>query len=47
MLTDKTDAPVIVIGDRRDTVEVNNRRELGGLIAALNDARAVWGALNP
>ncbi|GAB26473.1 hypothetical protein GOPIP_104_00130 [Gordonia polyisoprenivorans NBRC 16320 = JCM 10675] len=46
LLTDKTDAPVIVIGDRRDTVEVNNRRELDGLIAALNDARAVWDALN-
>ena len=46
LLTDKADPPVVLIDGIGATVELRDRQQLDGLVAALLDAAAVWDALS-
>ncbi|MCH5644148.1 hypothetical protein [Gordonia sp. ABSL49_1] len=47
LMTDRVDAPVVLIDGIGATVEIKDRRQLDAVIAALTDASRVWDALNP
>lgn len=47
LLTDRVDAPVVVLDGIGAVVEIRDRHQLDGLIAALTDAARVWDALTP